>query len=320
MKTIKKILLSVVAPLLLAGTVFFLGPRVDTNIVIEPVSLPDDLDNYLTQQEAAFNDITPGTEKEIIWAGEAGAKTEIAIVYLHGFSATHKETAPLAEELGRALNANVFNTRFTGHGRSNDAMAEASVNAWANDTVEAFEIGKRLGNKVILFGVSTGSTLATWLATQNPEQLTGLVLMSPNYGPYDPNSEILALPWGEQIANAAIGPQRSWQPQNEEHAKYWTYQYPTSAVLPVMGIVNVVRDSNLENITAPVQMIYSENDTVINVSKAIDTYMRIGSDRKEALIVNHSEDASQHVLAGDILAPKTTQDVLRAMLGFVSSL
>ena len=44
-------------------------------------------------------------------------------------------------------------------------MSEGRVNAWLNGTVEAFEIGTRLGRKVIMLGVSTGGTAVTWLAT-----------------------------------------------------------------------------------------------------------------------------------------------------------
>jgi len=123
-KTVLLVLLGLVFLLLV---VFLLGPRVAIETNLQPVSLPDDLDAYLASSEAAYDDIVPGTEKKIIWAGEAGEKTPLSIVYLHGFSATRQETAPLAEELAAELGANLYYDHFTGHGRSGEALAGAAV-------------------------------------------------------------------------------------------------------------------------------------------------------------------------------------------------
>ena len=57
-------------------------------------------------------------------------QTELALVYLHGFSASRQETAPLSEDLARQLGANLFVTRLSGHGRSPQAMGEPSVRDW----------------------------------------------------------------------------------------------------------------------------------------------------------------------------------------------
>jgi hypothetical protein len=73
--------------LLLIGV---LGPRVDTTISLDKISLPNDLDLYLVDSESEFDDITEGTEKKIVWAQEANKKTPIAIVSFHGFSATRQ--------------------------------------------------------------------------------------------------------------------------------------------------------------------------------------------------------------------------------------
>ena len=47
--------------LLLIGV---LGPRVDTTISLDTISLPNDLDLYLVDSETEFDDITEGTEKK----------------------------------------------------------------------------------------------------------------------------------------------------------------------------------------------------------------------------------------------------------------
>ncbi|MGL4320668.1 MAG: alpha/beta hydrolase, partial [Paracoccaceae bacterium] len=77
----------------------FTFPRdsVDRQITFDAGTLPDDLDAYLATSEAGFADITPGSAKRIVWAGAVGAKTPLAIVYVHGFSATAEEIRPVPD-------------------------------------------------------------------------------------------------------------------------------------------------------------------------------------------------------------------------------
>ncbi|WP_420628563.1 alpha/beta hydrolase [Candidatus Leptofilum sp.] len=307
--------------ILLLVIVFLAGPRVVVDTELAPVNLPDDLDSYLAESEAQFSDIVPNAEKTIIWAGEPGQKTEISAVYLHGFSATRQETAPLSDNVVAELGANLFYTRFTGHGRSGEAMAEATVNDWLNDTWEAYQIGQRLGEKVIVIGVSTGGTAATWLAAQpNTDNLLATVLISPNFGPTDPTSEILTWPWAEQIVNLVIGSERSWEPANEGHAQYWTESYPTRAILPMMGLVKLTRRADLAGIQSPVLVIYSPNDTVVSPAKTEEIFAQIGVASKEIAPITDAQDEGSHVLAGDILAPNDTERVQQLILDFVAAL
>ena len=291
---------------------------VDTELA--PVTLPTDLDSYLAESEARFSDIVPNAEKTIIWAGQPGQNTEIAIVYLHGFSATRQETAPLSDNVAAALGANLFYTRFTGHGRSGAAMAEATVNDWLNDTWEAYQIGQQLGEQVIVIGTSTGGTAATWLTAQpNTDNLLATVLISPNFAPNDSTAEILTWPWAEQIATVLIGPERSWEPANEGHAQFWTESYPTRALLPMMGLVKLTRRSDLEGITSPVLIIYSPNDRVVNPTKTEAIFAQIGTITKELVPITDVQDEDSHVLAGDILAPNDTARVQQLILDFVAA-
>ncbi len=113
----------------LAGLVVFVsGPRIDQNEALRPLQLPENLEQYLSQSESRYPDIIPGTEKALVWADAPGQQTEFAIVFLHGFSASRQEIAPIPQTLAQQLRANLFLTRFTGHGRGSEAMAEGNVN------------------------------------------------------------------------------------------------------------------------------------------------------------------------------------------------
>jgi esterase/lipase len=303
---------------------FLAGPRTKIDLQIKPVNLPADLagfDQYLADSESKYPDIVPGTEKTIVWANAEKAKTPLSIVYIHGYSASRQETVPLSDELAAELGANLFYTRLSGHGRSGAAMAEPTVNDWLNDTVESFEIGKRLGDKVIVIGVSTGGPLAAWLAEQpGKDEALAYILMSPNFAPRDSNAEILTLPWAKQFAPLILGNEYSWKPQNDKHAQYWTESYPSISLVTMMGLVKFVRDSNLESIKKPVLVIYSPHDQVVNSAAVEKAYARIGSPVKEIQPIEDSGNPENHVLAGDILAPKNTAAVKKLILDFIARL
>jgi len=317
----KKILKGVGIAVAVLTMVFFAGPRTKVDLELKSIDLPDDLDQYLAQSEARFSDIVPGTEKIIVWANSSKAKTSLSIIYLHGYSGTRQETAPLSDEVAAEFEANLFYTRLSGHGRSNAAMAEPAVSDWLDDTMEALEIGRRIGEKVVVIGTSTGGTLATWLAEQpGTEDVLAYIMISPNYAPRDRNSEILTLPWAKQFVPLLVGPEYSWTPINPAHAKYWTHRYPSTALVTMMGLVKYVRESDLKSIEKPVFVIYSPNDQVVNSEEVERRFAQFGSDAKEIYPIVDSGNPENHVLAGDILAPNNTQVVRDLILRFISRL
>ena len=104
----RKVLYFIAFLTIAGGLAFAFGPRpvADTSIDFSETTLPDDLDRYLEQSEAGFEDIRPGSERQIVWAYPASrARTPLALVYIHGFSAGPGETRPLpdlvASEVGR---------------------------------------------------------------------------------------------------------------------------------------------------------------------------------------------------------------------------
>ena len=318
----KRLFLTLAAVVAVLAVVFALGPRASVDVTLRPVALPEDLDGYLAQSEARLNDLRPGVEKTIVWADSSKGKTPVALVYLHGFSATRQETRPLCDTLAARLGANLFYTRLRGHGRSDDAMAEASANDWLNDSYEALEIGRRLGEQVILIGTSTGATLAAWLATQ-PEAADGLlalVLVSPNFAPKDPNAQLLLWPWGTTLARLVVGPYRQWEPYNNEQAKYWTTRYPSEVLVTMMGLVDLVDRADLGAIRAPVLVVYSPQDEVIDAGLIEARYPEIGSSPRRLVPLDTVGDPSNHVLAGAILSPENTEPVAELVLEFLAPL
>lgn len=316
----RRVLVVVLGVLGVMTVVFARGPRVELRPpeVRPPVPAIGDLDDWLATSEAAVGDITPGAERTIVWADPARkARTPLSVVYLHGFSATRAETAPLADWVAGALRANLYYARLAGHGRPGAALGEANAGQWLADAIEALAIGERLGERVVVMGGSTGASLAIWLAAYAEARgsIEALVLMSPNFGPRDRRGWMLTWPWGAQILERVQGAERSWTPRNEGHGRYWTTRYPSRVLVEMMALVDVVDDIPPEAIDARALVIWSPHDPV--VESELSAAWAAADDRRTGLRVDDSIEGGDHVLAGDILAPARTTRLAEAIVAFV---
>ncbi|MDN5303791.1 MAG: hypothetical protein PWP46_670 [Fusobacteriaceae bacterium] len=274
-------------------------------------TFPNDLDIYLKEKESKYNDIIKNTEKKIFWYNEHNKKTKYSIVYLHGFSATRQETYPLANEIANELKANVFYTRYTGHGRPGKYLGEAKNKDWKNDTIEAIEIGKQIGEKVIVIGTSTGGTLATWYAMESIKKNKDLdnityILLSPNYKVKNSKSILLEIPIIRNIIVNFFIKEQSWQGHSEEENRYWTTKYPSKVLIQMANLVKEVRNFNFHNLRQNFFIIHSNNDDVVNTDIIDKKYSELGSKNKKLLVID-VKDYGRHVLAGNIMAPSNTE-------------
>lgn len=334
MKILKRVGLVLLALLAIGGVVFALGPKVTVDEaamlpVRPPPSDPAALDRYIAEREAAFDDITPGAEKTIIWADPANrARTPLSVVYLHGFGATRQELSPVPEEIAKTLGANLFLTRLRGHGRPGHALGQSTPAQWFEDTIEALAIGERIGERVILVGCSTGGTLAVWLQhwlgrgkrhppIQGPP--AALVLIAPNFGAADPRAGIMTLPWGVQIARMLVGDTYSWEPANPEQAKYWTHRHPPKALATVQAVVEHLDDQPPARPDVPTLVIWTAHDPVVDPAR-IQAWVDALPERRTARIFTDDIERGNHVMAGRIMAPARTAPVVSAVVDFVREL
>ena len=282
--------------------------------------LPDDLDNYLEAREAetaAQYPLIPGTEKRIRWQ-VPGERTAFAVVYLHGFSATRQEIAPTTELVADALGANLFETRLTGHGRATGVMLEMRAEDWLADAAEALAIGSRIGERTILIGTSTGATLVLTMA-DHPlmRDVEAIVLISPNFGPEDPAAQWLTRPGGPLLAHLMLGDTRTWEPRNDQQARYWSTSYPTQAIVEAMRLVDLAHSRLPQQLEQSLLALVSPNDGVVSPRLMREALAEISAPRKELLEFDEVGDQKNHVLAGDILSPDNTAAAVTAIVDFV---
>jgi len=205
----------VLAVVLAVFVVLFFGPKepVDLATPFDAALLGADLDAYLAAEESSVPGITAGVQKHIDWAGTAGVKTPLAIVYLHGFSATSREISPVTEDVAKALGANVYFGRLTGHGLSGADLAKATVDDWIRDAREALAIGRRIGERVMVIGTSTGATYAT-LAAAGGDIADGYVFVSPNFRVKNRASILLTVPFARIWLPLLVGALDQFLPQH----------------------------------------------------------------------------------------------------------
>lgn len=304
---------------------WLLAPRepVDTEISFDPNSLGGDLDAYLAQEEARFSDIVPGAQKQVIWAGARGARTPLSVIYIHGFSASAPEIAPVPQQVAAALGANLYFTRLRGHGRDGAAMGEAEAGDWLEDMAEALAIGARLGERTLILSTSTGSTLAAIAATDSAAmaRVAGIVFVSPNFRVNSAAAFLLRAPFARRWLPLLLGEERAFTPMNERHARYWSERYPLVALLPMAALVQHARSLDYGAVSTPALFYFSDADKVVDARETRRIAARWGG--KVTIVspdLTPADDPHAHVIAGDIVSPGQTGAAVQAILAWARGL
>ena len=312
--------------LVVALGVFLGGPRrvADTSLLEVRLEArePAAIAREIAAREAAIGDVDSACAARVVFANpERPVRTRLSLVYVHGFSATRQETAPLALDLARAWGANLFEARLRGHGRPGAALGVARTEDWLSDAAEALEIGRRLGEQVVVISCSTGSSLVAWLMSHgHAEGVLASVWISPNFAPRAETTRLLTGPWGQEICALVVGPERSWTPGSELHARYWTHRYPSQALVEMQATVDLAQAADLAKHATPLLMIYSPRDRVLSPHAMEARFAEVGAALKERQTFLEDSDPEHHVLAGAVLSPDSTAVLARRIRGFVDPL
>lgn len=310
--------------LVLAGMWVF-GPYEQYSVVptFDESAIGDDIDAYLAAEEAQFDDIIPGVEKRVVWHSEPGGKTDTVLVYIHGWQAMSEEIRPVPDLLAAELGANLIYTRLEGHGRTGEALAKATVDGWMNDAAEALAIARRIGDRIILIGTSTGATIVAEAALQ-PElvkSVAGVILISPNFGFQHPLAGVATWPAARYWVPLIEGQERNWSGHNEKHDAYWTNSYPTVAAMPMAWLVNHATRLAFEKARTPALFWFSDADTVVRPDITRDFGSRWGGPSEiRSVTLSDGDDPNAHVITGDILSPGQTQKAVVEFFKWIKDL
>jgi len=325
MQRIGRILGRFIVLLAVIGAVMWLfGPyeRVDLKADFEPRKFGEGVQVYFESVESGVPDVTPGTEKRVIWAGQQETRTPYSVLYVHGFSATSEEIRPVPDRIAATLGANLVYTRLRGHGRDGAAMAGPTVNDWMQDTAEGLAAARAVGDRVIVISTSTGGALAAAVAV-DPDlsrDVVGMIFVSPNFAIKDPASALLTWPAARYWVPLLIGETRSFEPSSDAQAKYWTTSYPVVALMPMAALAKAASTLEFPGVKIPGLFWYSEDDQVVNPKITAQVAALWGGPvTVNTVTMGPGDDANAHVITGDIKSPGQTEPAIAGMLDWLKS-
>ena len=303
--------------LLMLIIVYFFGPRPSspkftTDLPAIPAE-PAALEQYISNTEAKHK-LKPDNEARIMWLNDSiKTKTEYAVVYLHGFSASQEEGDPVHYEFAQKFGCNLFLARLADHGiDTTEPLLNFTADRLWNSAKEAYAIGKQLGKKIILMATSTGGTLALKLAAEYPD-IAALILLSPNIAINNPNAWLLNNHWGLQIAKIIKGKYNMAKDTTALYAQYWNTKYRTESTVQLEELLEkTMKESTFKKVTQPTLLLYyykdeDHQDPVVKVSAMKRMFNQLGTPdslKRQVAIPN----AGDHII-GSYIKSKDVQTV-----------
>ncbi len=310
---------------LVAG--YILGPKptgVELNMNLP--SLPAGMQNiekYIERKEAELN-IKSDNESRIIWAHDsAKQRTRYALLYLHGFSASWMEGYPANAEFARHFGMNSYFPRLASHGLiTEDPLIDMTPDNLWESAKEALMIASNLGERVIIMGTSTGSTLALKLAAEFPEYVDALILYSPNIRINNNTAFLLSRPWGLQIARKVSN--GKYRITNEDFdskdCQYWYCKYRLEGVVYLQQLVQTtMKRETYKRVNVPVFLGYyyldkDNQDKTVKVDAMLKMFSQLGTPAEDKIKLAFP-DAGEHVIASE-LTSDAVDEVIRETIRF----
>jgi pimeloyl-ACP methyl ester carboxylesterase len=281
-------------------------PQYKTGMPIVPDSMHA-LEVYINNKEAQHK-IKPDNEARVVWWNDSvKTKTPYSIVYLHGYSASQAEGDPVHRTIAKKFGCNLFLSRLDGHGiDTTEPMANMTVDSYWESAKEALVIGKKLGNKVILMGTSTGASQALQLAGLYPNDVYALLLLSPNIEINNDKAYLLNNPWGLKVAQMVTGSDHNVAKDDRPvYKQYWHYRYPFSSTAELQEMLETsMVPETFKKVMQPVLLLYYykdslNQDNVVRVDKMLEMYDQLSTPaalkRKQAM-----PKTGDHVMASYI--------------------
>lgn len=290
---------------------YMLGPKVaypKIDATIQPLSIPlTELDAYIAQKEQNVSNLKPDNEARIVWA-DSIRQTPYSMVYLHGFSASQKEGAPIHEELAKRFGCNLYLARLAQHGiEDRETFKNITPKDFVDSAKEAIAIGNLLGEKVIVLSCSTGGTLSAYLAATNPDWIAAQLLFAPNFGVNAAGMELLTAPWGKQLARTINGSEYWQLGMSAEAYSYWTKEYRFEGIIALQALIEEVATATVfSKITQPSFIGYyykneDEKDEVISIPAIHRFYETIQTPVEQKRKITFP-DAEAHVVLSDLVS------------------
>jgi pimeloyl-ACP methyl ester carboxylesterase len=323
----KRILIITASILAVFSMIYLAGPTFPDPVLSD--KLPEiqvgvkEFDAYVKAKNSSLK-IKPDNESRIIWADDSlKNKTQYCLLYLHGFSASWFEGEPVHRDFAKRYGMNLYLPLLASHGiDSPDPLINMTPDRLYESAKEALVLAHSLGEKVILMSTSTGGTLSLKLASDFPELVTGLILLSPNVAINDSRAFLLPKPWGLQIARYVFKSNyRTVNPDfSSEYCKYWDCKYRLEATIYLQQLVeSTMKKEVFSKIAEPVFLGYyykdeQHQDDVVRVDAELEMFDQLATPENLKQKIAFPE-AGTHPIGSKLLS-KAWQEVEKASFKF----
>jgi esterase/lipase len=308
--------------------IYWMGPKPKhPQYAKELPVVPDNarqLEEYIKVKESQHK-LKPDNEARIVWYNDSlREKTEYAVVYLHGFSASSKEGDPVHINFAKKFGCNLYLSRLAEHGiDTTEPLLNFTADKEWNSAKEAYEIGTKLGKKVILLSTSTGGTVALKLAADYPD-IAGLILLSPNIEINDSNAWVLNNPWGLQVAHLVKGTYNVFPDTSAIESQYWNNKYRMEATVELEELLETtMKAATFAKVKQPTLLCYYykdeiHQDSTVKVSAMKRMFRELGTpaDKKMEVPI---PNAGAHVI-GSYIKSKDFKSVEEACNRFAGEI
>ena len=307
---------------------FLAGPRIEKPIIFK--KLPEinlkinEVKSWIVKKESKFKNIKEGNESTIIFYDSVPKKTNLSIVYLHGFSGSSQDGFPVHINIAKKINSNIYLPRLFAHGLDSDEpLIEYTGEKYMDSAREALVVGKIIGKKVILMCTSTGCTAALTLAANHPE-VAALVMYAPNIRITHPLDFVATFPWGLHIVRLVEGGKYHYITDTwKDKEKYWTTKYRLEAPIEMQMLLETAMNENIfSKVKVPTFSGFyykneKEQDNVVSVEAMRRMFMQLGTEDSLKLEIEF-EDGGGHEIAYEIVN-KNYNRVQESTLSFLQN-
>ncbi len=218
---------------------------------------------------------------------------DYGIVTIHGFTGYPEEMEPL----GKFMEENGLywkNVLLPGHAKNPEELREYRWSDWANKVMEEIEEAKQNVEKgIFVAGLSLGGLLTLYSLIHDKTILGGITLAAP-IRVFKWYHDVLSMfPIGFWVKNQGDPETSLNDPQFRDIHRAYEYFHSDNAK-DVNNLAKHVR-KRLQKIEAPILIVHSKYDKLVEVSNAYEIFEKTRSKHKYLFLVNRSS----HVLTRD---------------------
>eukprot|EP00928_Gymnodinium_smaydae_P012359 TRINITY_DN14487_c0_g3_i2.p1 TRINITY_DN14487_c0_g3~~TRINITY_DN14487_c0_g3_i2.p1 ORF type:complete len:385 (-),score=42.02 TRINITY_DN14487_c0_g3_i2:163-1278(-) len=283
---------------------------------------PEEINEVVVERDRLAVDVRHGQHSGIVWRDdEKKARTDLSIVFIHGWSASRFECSPLCEELARELGANLYFARLPGHGRAeiNCKDEEVTLFGLVTEAAQALAVGQSLGKRVLLVGCSTGAALSAWLCTQLLAEICGCVLISTNVWtkPVPLIRNVRMFPVLRDLVLMLVrGYTWRGKPLSVEHENAWSLTYQSALLAAVFDVSAMLSIEDPERCAVPTLAFHCPADPLASFEEANRYVRKLPRGKME--VVDTPEHP--HCVVGNILSPSTVSCMLSSIVEWAQDL